>query len=421
MSDNGEKYKVLLVDDSPDVIHLLLETLADEYIVTVAITGERALRLAVAEPPPDIVLLDVMLPDIDGFEVCRRLRSNPLTDSIPVVFITGGREIEDELKGLELGAIDFIHKPFNPMLLKVRLRSHLTRRQQQQLKLMNMLLEQRVQEELNKNRDKDAYMLQQDKMACIGQLAAGVAHEINNPMGFIMSNLGTLKKYSDSFVQYFQFLEVMVDRFCCAELKEQSLELRKKLDIEFVSQDIGNLVNESIEGACRVKQIVVDLKDFARIDESCIKEADLNQCIRSTINIVRNELKYVADLNLQLGELPPVYCNVQQINQVITNLLVNAVQAIDKHGLITVTTAFKDNNVILSVSDTGKGIQPEILKQIFDPFFTTKPVGKGTGLGLTITYDIVKKHHGEISVESVPGKGTTFTLSLPVQCRAEEL
>ena len=419
MSDQEKRYRVLVVDDSPEVIHLFLETLAEDYAVMVAITGERALRMATSEPPPDIILLDLMLPDMDGFDVCRRLKAKPVTDSIPVIVITGGREIADELKGLELGAVDFMHKPFNPMLLKVRLRSHLMRSRQQQLTLLNMQLEQRVQEEVRKNREKDAFMLQQDKMASIGQLAAGVAHEINNPMGFIMSNLGSLKGYTEALIQYVDFMDVLLDRFCPEEIKEQAVDLRKKLDIEYISQDTPLLVRESIEGADRVKQIVLDLKDFARIDESEFKEADINHCIRSTINIVKNELKYVAELDLQFSELPPVYCNSQQINQVMTNLLVNAAQSIEGRGVIKVTTAMQDESVIITVSDTGRGISGEIMKQIFEPFFTTKPVGKGTGLGLTITYDIIRKHNGEINVVSEPGKGTVFTIMLPIQRKME--
>ncbi len=165
---------------------------------------------------------------------------------------------------------------------------------------------------------------------------------------------------------------------------------------------------------------MLDLKDFARIDESEFKESDINHCIRSTINIVKNELKYVADLDLQLADLPPVYCNSQQINQVMTNLLVNAAQSIDGHGKIRVATAKLDESVLITVSDTGRGISGEIMNQIFEPFFTTKPVGKGTGLGLTITYDIIKKHGGEIKVESEPDKGTIFTINLPLQRKTEE-
>ena len=277
---------------------------------------------------------------------------------------------------------------------------------------LNEELEQRVQEEVSKNREKDTFMLQQDKMASIGQLAAGVAHEINNPMGFIISNLGTLKEYTEAMSSYIVTADQMIQPD--GEQAAQLAELRKSLDLTYILNDLESLLSESLEGADRVKQIVHDLKDFARMDETTVTETDLNQCVRSTVNIVRNELKYVAQLDLQLGELPPVTCNPQQINQVITNLLVNAAQAIEGHGTITVTTQQVEHQVVLTIADTGSGIPPEVMKRIFEPFFTTKPVGKGTGLGLTISYDMVRKNGGEINVESEQGKGTTFTITLPV-------
>ena len=179
-------------------------------------------------------------------------------------------------------------------------------------------------------------------------------------------------------------------------------------------EDIPPLIAESLEGAERVKRIVLDLKDFARTDENSLKQTDLNHCVQSTANIVRNELRYIADLNLDLQEIPLVICNPQQINQVIANILVNAAHAIDGHGRITVTTSHEQGRVLLTFTDTGRGIPPEIQGRIFDPFFTTKPVGKGTGLGLSISYDIVKKHGGEISLQSEVGVGTTFVISLPI-------
>jgi two-component system NtrC family sensor kinase len=282
---------------------------------------------------------------------------------------------------------------------------------EEELRSMNNELERLVQEEVQKNREKDTFMLQQDKMASIGQLAAGVAHEINNPMGFIISNLGTLEAYIKQLLHYLEAADNAVQTEKTSELAA----LKETLDIEYVLGDIGPLLHESQEGADRVKQIVQDLKDFARVDEATIKSTDLNQCVRSTINIVRNELKYVAQLDLQLGEIPLVMCNPQQINQVITNLLVNAAQAIEGHGTISVMTWQDGDQAILTVADTGKGISQEVIQRIFEPFFTTKPVGKGTGLGLTISYDMVRKNGGEISVESELGKGTTFTVRLPLQ------
>ncbi|MFZ4441160.1 MAG: sensor histidine kinase, partial [Syntrophales bacterium] len=286
---------------------------------------------------------------------------------------------------------------------------------QRQLQTLNETLASQVAEEVRKNREKDILLLHQDKLAGIGQLAAGVAHEINNPMGFIMSNLVMLKKYNDVEQKYLVALEDALAGICLEERRKELEELRHGLDIPFILKDIPPLLSESLDGAERVKRIVLDLKDFARIDGDKLVETDLNQCVQSTANIVRNEIKYVADLELQLNEIPLVVCNPQQINQVIANLLINAGQAMENHGAITVTSRQEGEEVILSISDTGCGMTEEVRKRIFEPFFTTKDIGKGTGLGLSIAYGIIRKHGGEITLESELGRGTTFTIRLPIK------
>ena len=288
------------------------------------------------------------------------------------------------------------------------------RESKQKLKLLNEQLEERVVVEVRKSREKDIIMLHQDKLASIGQLAAGVAHEINNPTGFIMSNLRTLNKYVAVVRQYLHALEDATNTYCPEELRTQLEELHLGLDMPFIRDDIHPLIAESLDGAERVKQIVLDLKDFARTDEDRMVKSDLNHCVQSAANIVRNEIKYVAVIDLQMGEIPPVVCNPQQINQVIANLLVNAAHAMNDFGAITVTTSHDKEHVVLAVADTGCGIHPEIVDKIFDPFFTTKEVGKGSGLGLSISYGIIRNHGGEIKVKSEPGVGTTFMIMLPI-------
>ncbi len=298
-----------------------------------------------------------------------------------------------------------------------------------ELEKANETLEQRVQERTAELHEKNievqkAYdelktaqnqLLQQDKLASIGQLAAGVAHEINNPMGFISSNLGAMEEYAETLVQFYSFIQEMVEK----NASEEDLILLKeeidKQDIVSILEDIGPLIAESKEGATRVRRIVLDLKDFARAEESGNELTDLNECVRATVNMVSNEIKYVADLDLQLREIQKINCSRHQINQVLVNLLVNAGQAIETHGTITVTSRQDYDQIYLTVSDTGRGMNEETRKRIFDPFFTTKKLGEGTGLGLSISYGIIKKHGGEISVESEPGKGTTFTVSLPIR------
>lgn len=256
-------------------------------------------------------------------------------------------------------------------------------------------------------------------MASIGQLAAGVAHEINNPVGFIASNLSTLGKYRQRLEEYIGLLEESLMQHNDGTWPDMVAKNRRLLKIDHILADLDELINESMEGVDRVKSIVADLKSFSRSDDRRTTLVDLNQCVQTTLNIVRNEYKYVAELSLDLqDELPPVRGNSQQLSQVIANLVINAAQAIEGHGAIVIKT-WRDNcDVLLSVSDTGTGIPPEHLEQIFDPFFTTKEAGKGTGLGLSICYDILKKHQGKIAVESRVGHGSAFTVRLPVSSNA---
>ena len=256
---------------------------------------------------------------------------------------------------------------------------------------------------------------QQEKMASIGQLAAGVAHEINNPMGFISSNLNTLGKYLEKINVFETAIMDKVTDGCSAELSTELKGLRKSMKIDFIMDDIRNLIDESRDGAERVRRIVQDLKSFSHVDEAECKLFSINECLDSTINMARNEIKYVAEVKLDYKEdLPLLNCYPQQLNQVFMNLLVNAAHAIEGHGALSISTRQEANDIVVKVSDTGKGIAPENLTRIFEPFFTTKEVGKGTGLGLSISYDIIKKHGGKMTVESEVGKGTTFTVRLPL-------
>jgi PAS domain S-box-containing protein len=257
-------------------------------------------------------------------------------------------------------------------------------------------------------------ILQQEKMASIGQLAAGVAHEINNPMAFISSNLGTLDKYVNRLTEFIQTQSEVIEALHMTDAIEGLKRKQKELKLDYITEDIKGLITESLDGSERVRKIVLGLKSFARVDEAEYKYANINECIESTINIVWNELKYKATLKKDYGNLPLTKCYPQQINQVFMNLLINAGHAIESQGEITIKTWAEDGSILIAISDTGYGISKEDLNKIFEPFFTTKEVGKGTGLGLSITYEIVKKHDGEITVESEVGKGTTFTVRLPI-------
>lgn len=275
---------------------------------------------------------------------------------------------------------------------------------------------QELQKTLAELNDAQSQIYQQEKLASVGQLAAGVAHEINNPMGFITSNLGSLDKYVNRLAEYIGVVDQTMQGCCAGEHSAPVLEARKRLKIERILDDAHQLIAESQDGAGRVRRIVQDLKSFSRVDQAETALVDLNESLETTINIAWNEIKYIADLNREFGDIPKVKCFPQQLNQVFLNLLVNAAHALgDTHGTITVHTEQDGDNVLVKVSDTGCGMTEEVQRRIFEPFFTTKEVGKGTGLGLSISYDIVKKHDGSIEVESEVGRGTTFTVRLPVK------
>jgi two-component system NtrC family sensor kinase len=263
-------------------------------------------------------------------------------------------------------------------------------------------------------KDAQARVIQQEKMASIGQLAAGVAHEINNPMGYITSNMNTLSKYAKRLARLIELQEAVIANGANEASRTELEEMRSRDKIDYVLKDFDDLIAESLEGAERVRKIVQDLKSFSRADSHEPVPCDINDCLHTTANIVHNEIKYVATLEMNLTELPPVVCHPQQISQVLMNLLVNAAHAIEKQGAITIATSHDDQWVSIRISDTGKGIPKEIRKRIFEPFFTTKEVGKGTGLGLAISLDIINRHGGELSVESEAGRGTTFTIRLPL-------
>ena len=255
-------------------------------------------------------------------------------------------------------------------------------------------------------------LLQSEKMASIGQLAAGVAHEINNPVGFVNSNLGSLQRYTQDMLRLLAAYE-RIEAALAQDMLQDIKRLKQEIDAEFLREDIGNLLAESLDGLQRVKRIVQDLKDFSHVDESERQWANLEAGLDSTLRVVWNELKYKAEVVKQYGAIPQIECFPSQLNQVFMNLLVNASHAIEEHGRITIRSGQDGDNVWVEVEDNGKGIQPEHLARIFEPFFTTKPVGKGTGLGLSLSYGIVQKHGGRIEVKSAPGQGSVFRVVLP--------
>jgi two-component system NtrC family sensor kinase len=406
--------RILIAEDDATMRQILAGVLKKmEYDVTVASDGTEAWEILRKSAAPKLLILDWVMPGMDGLSLCRKIRETQTGGYIYIIMLTAQESRKDVLEGFEAGADDYLVKPIDPDELKARLK-----------------VGQRVLELEEAQKKAVLQLLQSEKMASVGQLAAGVAHEINNPTGFVSSNLKTLSDYqkdlSRLIVEYRTLVSTLVDQPSAtvvpnmlAEQARAITAIENEIDIGFILKDIPDLIEESREGTERIKKIVMDLKDFAHpgMDKTC--EVDINHGIESTLNVVWNELKYNATVTKDLSDLPKIKGYPQQLNQVFMNILVNAGQAIPEKGEIQIRTRAFDGQVEIRIQDTGTGISPENLKKIFDPFFTTKEIGKGTGLGLHVVHSIVEKHRGTVEVTSEVGRGTTFTISLPVDFQAD--
>jgi len=399
--------KILIVEDEPASQKLLEKIVQSEgYDAIPANDGKSAWEI-VKKEKIEMVITDWMMPEMDGLKLCRKIRQADLPRYVYIILLTAKNQAEDAVAALDAGADDYIRKPFNPDELKARI-----------------LAGKRIIELEDSQKKANAQLFQSEKMVSIGQLAAGVAHEINNPTGFVSSNLKTLTDYQNDINKLIKHYRKLVTNLKKTNRKhlssstekqlEQIASLEDEADIDFILEDIMDLISDCKEGTERIKKIVIDLKDFAHPGEDKIQSADINGGIEATLNVVWNELKYKATVNKELGKLPMVNCYPQQLNQVFMNLFVNAAQAIEKQGKISIVTRADDGFVEITIGDTGSGIDKEYLSRIFDPFFTTKDVGKGTGLGLNVAYNIIKKHNGTIDVKSQVGKGTVFKIRIPI-------
>jgi two-component system, NtrC family, sensor kinase len=448
--------KTLIVDDKEDNIYFL-ETLlrGNGHDVVSAANGAEAMERLTSESF-DLIISDILMPVMDGFQLCRNVRKDETLRHIPLIFYTATYTgPEDEKFALRIGANRFLQKPCEPDIFMEAVREVMkgvgktdvvsTQEPEPEAEILKLYSERLVRKlehkmaeleiEIQTRREAEntllkkheeleaahaelkraqAQVIQQEKMASIGQLSAGIAHEINNPMSFITGNLDILKNYIEGITEIMQAQEEIVKANIPREALAALDDLKRKKKFDYILKDIGNVITQSLEGADRVKRIVADLKAFSRMEDDIQMIEDIGEGLESTINIVRNEIKYKAELVKELGELPRILCNISQLNQVFMNLLVNAAQAIEKWGRITVKTRHEGNNIYISVTDTGMGIEQDKINKIFDPFFTTKEKGKGTGLGLSISWDIVKKHNGDITVTSKVGEGSTFTVRIPV-------
>ena len=329
---------------------------------------------------------------------------------------------------------------FNTLADKLELQNQQTLVYQNELKAFNSkleeLVEKRTEQLATKNSELQStfdelklaqqQLIQTEKMASMGQLAAGLAHEINNPVGFVKSNVGSLSRYTHSFIQLHALVNELMHSGDISE-RDQLIEDLKALceneDFDFISEDAKELLIDIKEGLARVIDIVQNMSVFSRVDSDAKQIFNVNRCIETTAKMVKKQIERQGSIKLILGKLPDTLINVGKINQVLTNLIVNAAQAIEENGQVIVKSRQEGDKLKITVVDTGKGIAEAHLERIFDPFFTTKPEGEGTGLGLSISFDIVKEHGGQLSVSSKVGKGTIFTIILPVvnESAAQEL
>ena len=428
--------RVLVVDDDP-ILRTQIKHLASRFIaeIRVAADGEEGLTIW-REWHPNVTITDIIMPRMNGLEMSRAIKGEDPTAQI--IIITADKDSDSLREAMEIGAERYISKPIDIHLLVDAVAKCVRDLQQtEELRLSRQVTsltealktqlaeQQRTEDALRKEKSEHLILidrleeahnqlLQSEKMASIGQLAAGVAHEINNPIGYVNSNLGALQSYVQKLLTLISAYE-QNEPALPESTRDELAQLKADIDLDYLREDLGQLMNESLGGLQRVKRIVQDLKDFSHIGETEMQWSNLEQGMDSTLNVVWNELKYKAEVIKEYGGLPDIECIPSQINQVFMNLLVNAAQAIRDKGCITIRTQATDTAVLIEISDTGSGIAPENLTRIFDPFFTTKPVGTGTGLGLSITHGIIRKHHGEIDVHSELGKGTTFHIRLPIR------
>ncbi|MDZ7959248.1 MAG: response regulator [Aulosira sp. DedQUE10] len=449
---------ILIVDDNPNNLEVLSEALIDTgWEILVAVNGEGAIAQA-EYASPDIILLDVMMPGIDGFTTCDRLKSNPITSGIPIIFMTALSETVDKVKGLNLGAVDYITKPFEQQEVLARVQTHLKIRhltkqlqtQNQQLKqevaerlvaeaklqTLTQDLEQRVEERtsrlsqaLHHLHQTQVSLVQREKMSALGELVAGIAHEINNPVNFILGNLGHASEYTQSFIDLLHLYQKYYP-----EPVEEIADKIDEIDLDYLMSDFPEIILSMHKGTKRMAQMIRALRHFSRRDDAIAEPTDIHEGIESTLLILQYRLKAnperpAIQVIKKYDDLPLVECFPGPLNQVFMNLLANAIDAIEESfvknssslveytGQIKIRISVPEQRsvVTIQIADNGIGMTEEVKQRLDEPMFTTKPVGKGTGLGLSISRQIIEEQHGgAIWFVSEVGQGTEFSIEIPV-------
>jgi signal transduction histidine kinase len=452
---NTENAQVLVVDDTADMRRYVSSLVKPHYRVQTARDGVYGLEAA-RKLKPDLIISDVMMPRKSGYELCADIKNDPELRHIPVILLTAKAEMAMKLEGLEHGADDYLVKPFNSDELLTRSKNLIKLRMQERrlfeayqelrqaneelnvqkeeiaaqrddIEAKNDALEQKHQELTEAHeqlKSAQTQLVENEKMASLGQLTAGIAHELNNPINFISVGSGTLRNDFNDVKEILDLVDNMTPDNAAEKLAELR-ELQQEIDYAEVRSEIEELLGSLKSGAERTTEIVKGLRTFSRLDEDDLKMADVNENLDSTLSILRHEYKNNIEIVRQYGELPKIECYPGKLNQVFMNIITNAIQAIDKEqGQITLTTqaspAMGENWIEVRIADNGMGMTAAVKQRIFEPFYTTKGVGTGTGLGMSISYSIIQKHEGHMDVNTTPGEGTEFVLYLPVRHTVSE-
>ncbi|MEO0987165.1 MAG: response regulator [Cyanobacteria bacterium J06639_14] len=440
MWDSAE---ILAIDDVPTNLDLIIDILSPfVHRVATVTSGERALKRLETQIP-DLILLDIQMPGLDGFETCQKIKLNPQTANIPIIFVTARNDVNSIAEGFEMGAIDYISKPFHAAELIARVKTHL------HLKYLHESLDAQIEKRTHQLQQTAAQLqvtveqlntsqlqlVSHEKMSSLGNLVAGIAHEINNPLGFVGGNIVVLKDYINNLTAYLQLYE---KTYPLAD--NELLKKRKQLDIEFILEDLDRLLNSMTTGCDRISRISKSLRIFSRTDKECKFPSDIHEELDSTLHILQyrlgaNDHRPAIEVIQDYNELPVIQCFPGQLSQAFMNILANAIDMFDEVAeeqtyetlqknpqQITIRTHFIQQSDQVSrsaeicIRDNGKGMSEETCAKIFDRQFTTKVAPKGTGLGLAIARQIiVENHSGSVDVKSELGQGTEFRICIPIQ------